>query len=114
MDTLIKDGDLFVDENGSLVSITDEPEKLQRILFILSTEKGAFSFDRELGSALYTLGAYSADKLDTAAFEIVSDALIGIEGVSVKSAKVSKNGNEYSVEVSVYIESLKRLVKIKI
>lgn len=114
MDTLIKNGDLFIDENGELVKITDEPEKLQRALFILSTEKGSFSFDRELGSKLYTLGTYSEAQLDEAAAEIVSDALISIEGMSVKKVKVKKEGNDYRLDISLFIESLKRLVRIKI
>ena len=114
MDTLIKNGDLFIDENGELVKITDEPEKLQRALFILSTEKGSFSFDRELGSKLYTLGTYSEAQLDEAAAEIVSDALISIEGISVKKVKVKKEGNDYRLDISLFIESLKRLVRIKI
>lgn len=114
MDTLIKDGDLFIDENGELKKITDEPEKLQRALFILSTEKGSFSFDRELGSKLYTLGSYSEQELDDAATEIVSNALIGVEGISVKKVKAQKQGNDYHLDISLYIESLKRLVRIKI
>ena len=114
MDTLIKNGDLFIDENGELKKITDEPEKLQRALFILSTEKGSFSFDRELGSKLYTLGSYSEQELDDAAAEIVSDALISIEGISVKKVRVQKEGNDYRLDISLFIESLKRLVRIKI
>lgn len=114
MDTLIKDGDLFIDENGELEKITDEPEKLQRALFVLSTEKGSFSFDRELGSKLYTLGSYSEEELDDVAAEIVSDALIHIEGISVKKVKVTKEGNDYYLDISLFIESLKRLVRIKI
>ncbi len=114
MDTLIKNGDLFIDENGELKKITDEPEKLQRALFILSTEKGSFSFDRELGSKLYTLGSYSDEELNDAAAEIVSDALISLEGISVKKVEVKKEGNDYRLDISLFIESLKRLVKIKI
>lgn len=114
MDTLIKNGDWLTDENGALISITDETEKLQRALFILSAEKGSFNFDRELGSKLYTLGDYSEDMLDTAAAELAAQALIGIEGVSVKKAKVIKNGAHFSIEISLYMQSTKRLVKIKI
>lgn len=114
MDTLIKNGDLFIDENGGLVKITDEEEKLQRALFVLSTEKGSFNFDRELGSKLSDLGEYDDEKINSAALEIVSDALVGIEGITVESASVEKSGTDYIIKLSIYIQSRKRLVKIKI
>lgn len=114
MDTLIKNGDLYIDENGGLVKITDEKETLQRILFILSTEKGKFNFDRQLGSRFFSLGEYEDEKLNSAALEIAESALIGVDGVSVQSAAVTKNGGDYEIELEIYMNSRKRRVKISI
>lgn len=114
MDTLIKNGDLFIDGNGSLVSITDENEKMQRILFILSTAKGSFSFDRELGSRLYTLGDYSDEQADSAALEIAADALVGVEGVSLESASVVRDGTNYEIGFTMSLSGRKKQVKIKL
>ncbi len=114
MDTLIRNGDYFKDENGSLVTVSGEDETLQRILFCLSTQKGSFNFDRELGSKFYMLGEYEREKLNDIAYEFAIEALIEIEGVSVKSAEVSVDDDKYSIELAVYMKDRKRLVKIRI
>ena len=49
MDTLIVDGDFDVDVSGYPKKIYGSDEAFQRAAIILSTEKGSFIYDRELG-----------------------------------------------------------------
>ena len=114
MDTLIINGDFFRDDNGRLSSVSGEKELLQRALICLSTEKGSFSYDRELGSELHTLCNYERSKLDDLAYEFAVEALLGIEDISVKKAKVSVADNIYNIEITLLLQGKKRSVKIEI
>lgn len=50
MDTLIENGDHETDSRGYPYDICSADEACQRARFILSTKKGSFIYDRELGS----------------------------------------------------------------
>ena len=49
MDIKIKDGDMVLDKTGSAVYVTDCEEVFQQALFILSTAKGAFIYNKDMG-----------------------------------------------------------------
>ena len=114
MDTLIKNGDFYKDENSCLKSVTGSEELLQRALICLSVEKGSFSFNRELGSGLHTLCNYEKSKLNDIAYELAADALLGIKEISVKSAEVTVENNIYNINILLLLQGERRLVNLRI
>lgn len=49
MDIKIEDGDMVLDKTGAAVCVTDSEEVFQQALFILSTKKGAFIYNKDMG-----------------------------------------------------------------
>lgn len=81
MDTLLENGDYALCERGYPIVITGVREQAQRLLLLLSTQKGAFALDPLLGSELHRLkgGKYSRE-----AEQMVAQAAAQLPGVQVQ------------------------------
>ncbi len=104
MDTLLKDGDFFLDERGRPVAVQGVDELIQRALLRLTTKKGAFALDTALGSELYRLRGSSGEQLTALARGYVEQALLPVNGLSVEGVACSPTP-EGGVQLDVYLRA---------
>lgn len=75
MDTLIKNGDFALDVCGLPKSVKSIDEACQRVRFILTTRKGSYVYDRNLGSDFSALK--DAENKERTAWLLCKEALVG-------------------------------------
>ena len=81
MDIKIENGDMVLDETGNPVYIDASDEVLQQALFILSTKKGAFIYNKDMGVEAVTCGATQRTRKNIESK--LREALMGLNGVSL-------------------------------
>ena len=97
MDTaLTPDGDFLIGKNGLPVKISDIKEILQKILIKLTTRKGSFIYNENLGSDLYRLRDTSLDNdtLKKEAELIVKEILYDVPQAKFKDLSLEILENE--------------------
>ena len=92
MDTALSQGDFAVNAGGVPFLIQGEQELLQQAKIRLAVPKGAFCYDTELGSRLYTLNFAEGDK-NLRAKELAAEALLELEGVTVTATECQQYSN---------------------
>lgn len=88
LDTLIKDGDFALNNNGLPIQIGDISAIIQRATIRLSIKQGSFLYDPYLGSNLHILDFNSVD--DFTIISTISAALAPIPDISVISIEKNK------------------------
>ncbi len=101
MDNLLVNGDVVL-QDDRIKTITSTQETIQRILISLLVKKGKFLLSPELGSTLHEVDINLAD--DFTLFAIVSDAVSGIEGVSLKNLEKHIDYQDASMELTLFFD----------
>lgn len=99
MDTLIKDGDFFLDACGLPKSICGGEEACQRVRLILSVQKGSFIYDRNFGADWQAL--VGCENIEKTAGLIVREALVNEKEIAVGEVKVNRNENVLLLDIEV-------------
>lgn len=89
MDTMLVNGDHYINARGLPVKIFDEDEIIQQILLRLQVRKGSFALDTSFGSDLYKLPAVVSDANSRTALSYILNALGDIKQISNISAKLN-------------------------
>ena len=90
----------MVSESGELSTVTEQEEKIQRIMCRLGARRGAFFPMKNFGSRLYTLPSFKPSARNGAAGQFVHEALAEEEGVEILSV-ACENGADNSCVVKV-------------
>ena len=105
MDTLLKDGDFYLDERGCPVKIEGANELVQQAVLRLTTRKGAFALDKSLGSELYRLRACGKEKLASLAEAYVAQAVLPVNGLELQKVQCEATAQGV-LRLDVYIKLL--------
>ena len=81
MDIKIKDGDMVLDKTGSAVYVYDCEEVFQRALFILSTAKGAFIYNKDMGVEAVTSAC--GERFAAQVESVLREAVSSVEGLTL-------------------------------
>lgn len=108
MDTLLSNGDFVIDVCGLPHLINSIDEACQRVRFILSTKRGSYIYNRDLGCDFSGLAA--AENKEKTAWLLCREALVSQEDMGIGSVSLGDDGT-LSVEVLYGGES--RVVEVK-
>lgn len=97
-------GEYQTDENGNLIEVDGYEEIAQQALIRLIVPKGSFSYNKELGSELYSVDLNSCN--DDMLYSIVCDALAPMYEIDVQSVsrKKSNQGDLLILEIQIKIQ----------
>jgi hypothetical protein len=98
MDVRLTDGDLALNANGSIDYIYGIDEAVQRVQIAASTRRGAFAYQRSMGTDYGALSANDPmirEKLDL----LIREATAGITGADVTVVGFSRAAMTASVKV---------------
>lgn len=75
MELKLINGNYVADDSGGFVTVADEEELLQRVLFKLTAHRGGFPLLPELGSRLYLLQKEKRQNRESMARQYIMEAL---------------------------------------
>jgi len=114
VDTMLYQGDHFLDSRGLPVSIGGARELIQRALIRLQVQKGSFGQDPELGSDLHKLGRSAGEDNTRRAMSYVREALAPIPEIGVEWVRLTPvDTAELLVEVGVRIDGVHYQMEVK-
>ncbi|MDQ5983849.1 MAG: hypothetical protein RUMPE_00878 [Eubacteriales bacterium SKADARSKE-1] len=115
MDTAISNGDFLLDSRNRPIKISGVQEFLQRALIRLSVKKGNFTYDKNLGSRLYTLNSQE-NNMQRKALSLVCEALNDMTEIVVRSVSTEfiDNGEKLKLGVTLSINGNEEDVVITI
>lgn len=91
-------------------TVTHDEELAQRAIIRLTVRRGSFAADKALGSELHSLGDSRIKNLDTAAFNMVRQALLQISEIDVLSTVCTKSGENLLIKILLNIgDKIKKL-----
>ncbi|MEG1954003.1 MAG: hypothetical protein RR115_07205 [Hydrogenoanaerobacterium sp.] len=95
---------------GMPYTVAQDEELAQRAIIRLTVRRGSFAADKALGSELYSLGDSRIKNLNTAAFNMVRQALLPISEFDVLSTVCTKSGENLLIKILLNIgDKIKKL-----
>lgn len=94
MDTLVVNGDHFLDGRGLPVVLEGERELLQRAMLRLSVRRGALRGAPALGSELHKLKGAREEVLERLALSYAREAIAPMTGLSVQGVRAVRTGRD--------------------
>lgn len=107
MDTLIKSGDFALDACGLPKSVNSIDEACQRVRFILTTRKGSYVYDRNLGSDFSALK--DAKNKERTAWLLCKEALVSQGEIDIGCVNITDVG---TILVEVLYKELSSVVEV--
>ena len=106
MDVIIKNGDVCVDNSGNYVMIDGFDEVVQQVLIKITSEKGSFIYDRNLGSEC-ALSKTLSDKPDIKVLEmLINESLAHMEDVYVKLTDAYFSDGKLIMKITIFWRDL--------
>lgn len=114
MDVKIENGDVCIDNSGNYVMIDGFDEVVQQVLIKISSEKGSFIYDRNLGSEC-KLSKTSSDKPDIKVLEmLINESLAHMEDVYVKLTDAYFSDGKLTMKITIIWGDLSKEKEVKI
>lgn len=95
-------------------TVTGLEETIQRIMFKLKVHRGSFPMFPELGSELWKLYREKRSNRSSAAYQYMTQALDGENGVQIDGVRISESGNTLTVNVEMLINKKAALISVEI
>lgn len=106
MDVKIENGDVCIDDSGNYVMIDGFDEVVQQVLIKITSEKGSFIYDRNLGSEC-TLSKTLSDKPDIKVLEmLINESLAHMEDVYVKLTDAYFSDGKLIMKITIFWRDL--------
>ena len=108
------DGDFIVNDSGGMKKIYGVEEACQRVRFILSTKKGSFVYNRELGADFSPVldGFFEEEYRSKLAEQLCREALVDQKDISVERVSLTDNNGEYILSLRVVFGEEKKNVEV--
>ncbi|WP_312643368.1 histidine kinase [Hydrogenoanaerobacterium sp.] len=95
--------------------LTDGTEELiQRAMIRLSVRHGSFAPDKDLGSELYTLNTTGGRDMDTAAMNLVRQALLPLPQITVTQVSCTLSGDSLRIKLQIIIDRKTKALEVEI
>ncbi len=101
MDNLLENGDMVLNQNAEIITVSSVKETIQRILICLMIKKGDFTLTPNLGSNIHSVDINTVDEFTLIA--IITDALSGINGVLVRDLKKNIDYQKQTMDITLFL-----------